>query len=340
LKNLKFSEPRVLVLGGDKTKWNAKSRPVEQTLLTGVESWVYAFNGNYQPIIHTNLSDLQNYDLIIGNSNLGIELPKSIYLSENRPENVIWVTLIEGSASDYLTANSNILKLFANFDLVNCININSISFFQKLTKTKVEYIGMPFPVDLISKFRIPYEKRRKEILICSLALSRINDILAAKEIGLPYICSENVISRKPKNLFRFIKNKSMQKDFLFQRAKKYYDDSQMSIRELLPISEHFKINNSSFIWMNLDNRYTWGRYILDAAVLQIPIITTKSTGHGSLLFPETCLDDEFQIDKAIELGKRLTFDFDFYKKVAEYPEDKLDSYKPEQMVKKLLDSIS
>lgn len=336
---MKFSKPRVLVLGGDKSKWKANSRPLNETLLTGVESWVYAFDGDYQPIMETKINDFKNYDLIIGNSNLGKELAKSIELSDNRPENVIWVTLMEGSASDYLTPNPNILKLFANSDLVNCINVNSISFFQNLTKTKVEYIGIPYPVDLISKYRIPIEKRRKETLICSLALTRLNDILVAKEIGLPYICSELEISRKPKNILKFLRNGTFQKDLQLQKAKQFYNDSKMDIRELLPIAEHFNVNNSSYIWINLDPRYTWGRYVLDAAVLQIPIITTKSTGHGSFLFPDTCLEDEFQIDKSIDLGKRLVSDFDFYRHVAEYPEDKLECYKAEQMVKKLLDAI-
>jgi hypothetical protein len=327
-------------LGGDTKKWNTITRPMEKTLLTGIESWVYAFKGIYQPIIKTKLNDLNNYDIIIGNSNLGVELSKSIFLSENRPENVKWITLMEGSACDYQFPNPKILKLFESSDLVNCININSISFFKNLTKTKVEYIGMPYPVDLISKYRIPIEKRRKEILICSIASKRINDVLAAKRIGLPYICSELEISRKPKNIIKFIKNKSMQKDILMQKAILYHNDKCMSIRGLLPISEHFKKNNSSYLWLNLDTRYTWGRYVLDAAVLQIPIITTKSTGHGSLLFPDTCLDNEFQIDKAIELGKRLLNDSEFYKKVAEYPEDKLDIYKPEAMIKKLLEALN
>jgi hypothetical protein len=336
---MKFSDPRVLVLGGDTKKWTAKSRPIDQTFLTGIETWVYAFDGVYQPILQTMPRDLKNYDLIICNSNLGKELARSIYLAENRPEKLTWVTLIEGSASDYLTPNLAILKLFANSDLVNCININSVSFFRNLTKTKVEYIGMPYPVDLISKLRIPYEKRKKEIFVCPLALTRINDVLAAKGIGLPYVTYEQEISRKPKNLLQHIENRSIHKKYLLQKAKEYHSDESMSVRELLPISEFFRMNNSSYIWLNLDPRYTWGRFVLDAAVLQIPIITTKATGHASLLFPATCLEDEFQIDKAIELGKQLVNDFDFYKQVAKYPEDKLECYKSEQMVKKLLGAL-
>lgn len=339
LNNIKSSLPRVLVLGGERKKWSAESRPIDQTLLTGVESWVYAFNGDYQPIIQTMPRDLQNYDLIICNSNLGKELSKSVYLSEGRPEGLSWVTLIEGSASDYLIPNPEVSRLFANSDLVNCININSVSFFRNLTNTRVEYIGMPYPVDLISKFRIPFSKRKREMFVCPLALTRNNDIFAAKAIGLPYITYEQEISRKINNLFKLISNRSFKKDFLLRKAEEYYNHAGMSIRELLPISEYFKINNSFYIWLNLDPRYTWGRFVLDAAALQIPIITTAATGHASALFPETTLDNEFQIDKAIELGKRLVEDTDFYKKVAEYPEGKLEDYKSHRMIEKLLGAL-
>lgn len=335
----KYSELKVLVIGGDTTNWTAKERPIEQTLLTGIETWVYAFNGTYQPILDTTLSDLKNFDIIIGNSNLGKELNKSIYLAENRPANVKWITLVEGNASEYLTPHLQITKLFESSDLINCININSVSFFKALTKTKVEYLGMPYPVDLISKYRVDIDKRKRESLVCTALLKRINDVLTAKGIGLPYTIHERLLSRKMKNLKHFVKYRTLSKDILHRKTIEYHNDSNMKVRSVLPISEHFQKNNAYLLWINMDDRYTWGRYVLDAAALQIPIITTKSTGHAISLFPETCLDNEFEIDKAIEIGKRLASDKDFYRYVAQYPSDKLDHFSDEMMIKKLLTAL-
>ena len=57
-------------------------------------------------------------------------------------------------------------------------------------------------------------------------------------------------------------------------------------------------------WLNLDPRFTWARYRqIDAAALGIPIITTASTGHGEILFPQTTLANEYQLGTQSELGR-------------------------------------
>ena len=105
------------------------------------------------------------------------------------------------------------------------------------------------------------------------------------------------------------------------------------------LKNYFKENRDSYIWLNLDDRFTWGRYVLDAAALQIPIITTESTGHADELFPYTCLEHEYDIDKAIELGRRLVDDKEFYHKVTSYPIGKMEHLKPEVMKNKLLTAL-
>ena len=91
--------------------------------------------------------------------------------------------------------------------------------------------------------------------------------------------------------------------------------------------------------MNLDSRYTWGRYVLDAAALCIPIITTTATYHGPIFFPETTVPHAMDIDRAIEIGKRLTSDRDFYQHVAFYPAGKMEFLGAEPMKRVLLDAL-
>jgi hypothetical protein len=98
-------------------------------------------------------------------------------------------------------------------------------------------------------------------------------------------------------------------------------------------------NADAFFWLNLDPRFTWARYVLDAAALGIPIITTVSTGHGETLFPYTTLADEYQLGTAIELGKRLLEDSAFYRSVTEYAEEYITSFSSEQCVNRLLATL-
>ena len=86
----------------------------------------------------------------------------------------------------------------------------------------------------------------------------------------------------------------------------------------------------------MDPRYTWGRYILDAAALQVPVIATRSTGHAETFFPELMLENEFEIEKTQDLVLRLFRDKEFYQSVATIPLEKFNHLLPETKKKELL----
>lgn len=339
--SLKSYEPRVVVSGGKPGRWSAAGKTVDESLCSGVQSWVYAFNGDY--IGHEDITahDLGNYDIVIMNTNHPL-LPL-VHLAQDRPASVKWVSLIEGPAEAYYVPQNHLKKLLDMSDLVNVINHHSLPLFRMLTKSKVEYIGIPYPVEGVKKFIVPIEKRNKRVFLCAHLLKHWNDYLAAKEIGMAYYGYEIRKSREGRLLLSELLNTgsfTWDREANIKKAKAIYRDKLLDIHEFTKdIKKYFIENSDSYFWMNLDSRYTWARFVLDAAALCMPIISTTSTYHGGIFFPQTTVAHAMDIERAIEIGRRLIGDRDFYEHVALYPAGKMDSLKSEPMKLALLGAL-
>ena len=339
--SLKSYEPRVLVSGGKAGRWSAAGKTVDESLCSGVQSWVYAFNGDYIGHQDITVQDLGNYDIVIMNTNN--PLLHLVRLAQDRPVSVKWVSLIEGSADEYFVPQNYLKTLLDMSDLVNVINRHSLPLFRMLTKSKVEYIGIPYPVEGVKKFIAPIEKRKKRVFLCTQLLKRWNDYLAAKEIGMTYYGYEIRKSLGGKLLLSELINTgsfAWDRDANIKKAKTLYNDSFLDINEFTKdFKKYFTENSDSYFWMYLDSKYTWARFVLDAAALCIPIISTTSTYHGGVFFPQTTVAHAMDIERAIEIGKRLINDQAFYEEVAMYPVGKMDFLKAEPMKLVLLGAL-
>lgn len=340
-----LSEPKVLVISGIRERWKASERHNDAATMNGVEAWVYAMNGDYIGENTITEKDITRYDIVICNTNevyTPRRVEKLLRLCESRPSHTQWVTLIEGSASDYLIPSQKVRNLLQSSSLINCINRHSVPLFRALSSTPTEYIGIPYPLDEIVRYRVPIEQRIKKVLCCGLLLKRWNDYYAAKSTGLAYYGYERGFSRK---LRYMVKNWQTHRAVFnnkkaFQTIDAIYQDPQLEIRKLSSLHDYFSHNAYAWLWINLDDRYTWGRYVLDAAALGIPIISTPSTGHAPELFPLTMVDTPFSLDKATELAKTLVNDREFYQTVADYPLAKMDYLRPENMKNTLLSYLN
>ena len=109
---------------------------MDDSLCSGVQSWVYAFNGDY--IGHHDIvrRDLDHYDIVIMNTNN--PLSRLVRLAQDRPASIKWVSLIEGSADEYFVPQNHLKTLLDMSDLVNVINRHSLPLFRMLTRSKVE----------------------------------------------------------------------------------------------------------------------------------------------------------------------------------------------------------
>lgn len=340
-----LSQPKVLVISGVREQWKSVERKKNASIMNGVEAWVYAMDGDYIGENKVTARDIAQYDIIICNTNdvySQKRAEKLLRFCESRPSHTYWVSLIEGSASDYLVPSRQVCDLFQSSSLVNCINRHSLPFFRALSTTPTEYIGIPYPLDDILQLRVPLEKREKKIFCCGYLLKRWNDYFVAKNIGAPYYGYERGFSRKLRFLIKNWKNHRaiFNNKKTFDTIRDIYRDPQLEVRSVAALNDYFAHNAHAWMWVNLDERYTWGRYVLDAAALGIPIITTPSTGHATELFPYTTVDTPYSLDTAIAIGKSLLDDGDFYKTVAEYPLDKMDYLRPENMKKRLLSLLN
>lgn len=328
---------RALLMASTRGRWPAKGR--QYGTENGVEAWVYAFEGNYIGYDEATSKDIAEYDLVIANTNhIGVNyLPKIVSLAETRPASVKWVSLIEGSATDYLKPLPLIRRALDASDFVNVINRYTVSFFQALTSKPCKYIGIPYPVQNVIKLRVPIEKRLRRAFICPMLSKRWNDYFVAKNLGIEYYGYEKRITRKFGTIKEnWVVHRSFNPNKYHDFVKKVYADEALTIYREVGIEQYLADNASSLLWINLDDRFTWGRYVLDAAALQVPIITTRSTGHAEELFPHTTLENEFQLKEAVELGKRLLDDSTFYRTVAEVSEEKLQQFSHHVMKEKLL----
>jgi hypothetical protein len=336
---MSFSNPRVLVLGGNPGKWSARERLHEAEVTNGIEAWVFAFNGDYCCGDLLSVSEIANYDIVIGNLNSAF-LDNHLQYLRAKPRPVKWVALIEGSATDYLAPNPKIKEILDAADLVSVINSLSVDLFRSLTSTRVEYIGVPHPSEGIRALATPIEQRRKEAFLATFLSSRQTDYLAAKELNIPIVGCEPRLSRKLKTLPTLWKKYgSFDPEYRMEKVRQYYNDPSLTVLPEKPFEEYFKYYGGSYLWINLDERYTWGRNILDAAALQIPVISTASTVHESALFPELQVSSPFAISEAVAIGKRLLSDAEFYRSVTDIPIELLAPFSPSSMKEKLLNCL-
>ncbi len=333
------SDPRLVLLGGNKGFWHANDRLAESATMTGIESWAFACNGDYRQAIRCKKEDLANYDIIIASYNHS-DTDKLIRLQEGRRKGCKWVTMIEADALTYIKPQQFMRELLDNSDLIICINRHTESFFKKFTTAKVVNLGLPYPAEGIRALSTPVKERRKEIFLAPMLLTRWTEYFCVRDLGVPFYGYEKRLSRTRKTIIKNLrKHGTVDPQFFFREARSLYNEPQLRIERETSLPNFFRYNGAASVWLNLDQRYTWARYVLDAAALQVPIITTHSTGHGEDFFPLTTIANEFEIDKAAELVKKLFSDADFYREVSTIPINKFDHLRPEVKKKELFDSL-
>jgi len=334
-----MSEPRVLLLGGNPGRWKASEKIHEASTMNSGEAWVFAFNGDFVQNLQARVSDLHGYDIVIANAD-SFAVKHLLELSDKRPSDCKWVTLLEGDALDYIKPRPYIRGLLDNSDLVNCINIHTELYFRTMTSAPVRYLGFPYPAEGIRALSTPIYERRREIFLGPMLLSRWSEYFCARDLGIKLYGYENRITRKWRTIRKNLqKHGSLNPWHLHEKAKSLYKEPNFSILREEPLPDFFRRNGGAYLWLNLDQRYTWGRYVLDAAALQVPIITTRSTGHAETFFPQTMLDNEFELEWAFELMKRLLNDQDFYNEVSAVPIERFAHLQPEVKKKELLSAL-
>ena len=335
-----MSHLRVLLIGGNRGRWTWNERLHDAPFDNGIEAWVHATKGTHVDHASVTLDDVNSHDIVICNTD-GLFRPREamryIRLSEQRRGNVLWVSLLEGDMRDYMRPSQLVRRAFAASDLVDCINRHATDAIQCITSTPVRYIGIPYPVEGVLSCATSIAQRLGRVHLCAFLMKRWNDAIVARQLGLPvdgyHVRMHRRLSDLRSNWKRF--GTLVDKGAPARQALEMYDDVQLSVHPESRMSEYYTAMGRNTLWINMDERYTWARYVLDAAALGVPIITTRSTGHGDVLFPETTVETPFDVTDAVQRGRRLLDDPEHYAQVAQHAQENIWQYDAEKVVQKL-----
>jgi hypothetical protein len=198
-------------------------------------------------------------------------------------------------------------------------------------------LGIPYPVDGVRACAIPWEHRSRSVHICPFLKTRWNEYQVATQLHIPIIGYERRLTRKFRNLLSNMRDCGTLFNVDINRTyiSKLLHSSDLTVEYSKAFKEYYAHASSSLLWLNLDDRYTWGRYVLDAAALGVPIISTISTGHAPKLFPELTVQNPFDIDTALQMAHRIMDDDRFAKNACDYALEHIQEFKPDMMMKKL-----
>ena len=191
-------------------------------------------------------------------------------------------------------------------DLVGVINEKALEPMRTLTSSRVEYVGLPYPLAW-AKEQLKGVKKNNLIELGNMNTG----------VGVPY----NILVFKKldfNGIFYF--NPSPERNIIQNLA-----GGRLKCLQPKGYQDYYREHLSNFLGLHMDIRYTVGRYPLDCAAANIPLVGTpyaQSQGH---LYPSTSVN-HWEIDKAVDLIRRLYFDSIFYDRVVEYANEKLKDF--------------
>ena len=329
----KMESPRAVVLNEFAGRWNYADPPEMFVNASGVAAWALALKGDYWGGNAPSPSELGAYELVVANL-FPTHIAAYARLAAARPRGVKWVSLIEGSGELYYDEVPGLREALDHSDLVISINRHTTPLIQALTSTPVHYHGIPYPVEAMRARRVPLSARRPEVLLCPRSL-RTPSIEVVKRCGLTVRAYAPKVSRKVSNVPKYIREGRYSKDIEVRKLEALLPQGSIVGYEKYD-APYFAETAGCLLWVNLDPRFTWGRFVLDAAALGIPIVSTESTGHGSLLFPKTTVKDAFQVKDAIDIAQRLVEDGSFYEETVAWADAHIQPFGYEASAQALL----
>lgn len=337
--------PSVLVIGGNPGRWSGRDRAHHAAFSTGIESWAYATEGAYIDHASVSLHEVNKHDVIICNTNRAdnvVAVEKYARLAESRRSSVLWVSLLEGDMRLYMRPNRTIRRVLDASTLINCINNNATYAIQQTTSAPVVYIGIPYPVASVASVATPIAERKRRVFLCGFLPQRWNDIAVASKLNIPMDGFHVRMHRKVRNIcsnwrqFGTLLDRSAP----LRKAESEFNIEHLHVHTETSTRDYLAAMGANMLWINLDERYTWGRYVLDAAALGVPLVTTRSTGHGQLLFPRTTVETAFSLPDAIQHASSLLEDANYYADVVGFAQNQVWQYDSPAIVQSLYDHLS
>lgn len=325
---------RTLVSGGERGSWTSTTHDTESTPYLGSAGlWAAALGGDYKQAMLLRDRDFSEYDLILIELDFSMLAHIKAVLREREEGSAQIVGMFSGSLDRLHPNRAEWAEVADMCDAVVCPTPFGRGYLASVTTAPVYMVEPPYPVEEMRRLRMPTEERDDTITLCGMLLDRSTDYEAAKGLGHPMIGFERSFKRSFQQTL--LQPKEEQRRWV-SRAEELFGDSNLSVVLQIGLKDIFRRAGRSTVWMNLDPRYIWERTVLDAAALEVPVITTANTGHGPLLFPELVVESPYDIDGASGLARRLIDDPEWCADVVRFAREKLDAYRPERAVEELM----
>lgn len=318
-------------------RWNYLNPVPPFDLTTSVESWVVPLRADWFGATLPTPRELERYDVVLANLN-PILLPSYCTLLRRRPPGQLWCGIVEGCGLEYLDPTRELLEVANACDLIANINQFTTEYLRRITSTRVEWVGFPYNDAPVRALSTPPEEQRREVLVCPRQ-QRMPSLVVAEALGLPVRAYFRKLSRSGRHLPLYWRHHYFHRDLQARLWAAATAPTPRIAGAECDLPTFWKETGGCCLWVNLDPRYTWARYVLDAAALGVPIITTRSTAHAERLFPDTTVRDVFAVDEAVAIGERLLSDEPFRLSVIEHAREDLSLYSADACVGRLSEAL-
>lgn len=294
---------RVLMVDSRKESWSASDANPPHLNSTSVEQWVHLLNGSHIGGDTTPSFNPAQFDLVIANLNKQ-HWPTFARMIKNRTGQTKWLALVEWDISMYGEPTSDLLTILRGCDVVGTINRHTTDYFNWLSEGRAHWVGVPYPVERIGKYRVPLSARNGKVL-CTMRDPQGYSLAAICSSGSQGVVPVPAVGRSLSNWREFAAAGQVRKDVRVAKAQSIYDESGLDFVLAKNDEAWYEFAAQFSAWVNLDPRFTWARSVLDAAALEIPIISTSTTDHASELFPALTVTHACQVGEAAQLLRKV-----------------------------------
>ena len=310
---------KLLLLGQNDGVWKAGDR--DGTYMSGFEAWCFCpgVDGAYINAKLATVADVRSADIIMagpGNTRDEDIIPELLGLQQTRGS-AKWITMMD-DARDCVPVDPPVRALLDGSDLVNVLNPRTLEFFRAITKTRCEAIGIPYPAEAVRK----------------LARTDAKDIFIASRFYHPEHSSLEALVAAP-----LAEELGVRACVMYKESR--FVDSRLQSYEERSAEEYLKLLAANAkVFINLDQRYTWGRDVLDCAALQIPCVVTRSTAHAERFFPDLAVNDAYDFARARFLVRAMYHNEPWYDKIrSNIPMELFEPYTRASMWKRLMEVL-
>ena len=278
-----------------------------------IRNWAYALDGDvYYAGAIEDYSYFDQYDIVM------IELTTNLFdvaINLRKKTSCRYVIgLAEGSILPEINDDQfgKYVETLNTLDIIGVINDKAKDVLQPYTSKRVEFIGIPYPLEWAQQNNS--DTKQAVIELGALSISR----------GSAYSVAvvKNLRSQSSALLdFNFVAYP------LNNSEVKFYNDLRLDC-QLAPIKEwpdYYKEHSQYYMGIHLDSRTTWGRFPLDCACALMPCVGSYGSYSQEILFPDVTVN-YWEVKKAARLVRQLICDDLFFACVVLYAQEKIKEF--------------